>query len=446
MESLIRTATHYYPRKEISAMNAFYGGPPPTCAATGTRDATIQYCHQMPLSFNPDRLDMMLARKLRVPRNEAHAGELRENVIPLISTLHLRSDALIPTSTLFPCEEDLIRAVSYEREVKALRLQWVRSGRGDPGRPNYAVGYPSVDAIDAVSPRPGHMSPWGPILPHRLHSRGDFAIIRYQSNADGSKTPQLYSTHSMPGKPDSINRFPIIPTLLSLPFSVLHGTARLQGLFPKTIYQNHLIEIANELMLLWSWDPELEEFPNGIAIMAVDDTPCWPPPLYDPSRTGTTYLQTPSFIIPPPAASTSTMTLDNDQVLVSSLLPNVQYTEGKLVAVEPVALPSAKISDASISWPSEPESEILDLDAGNESDDESADEERSQPTLLSREEVSSWVAHSKEFQPEEWALLAKTPFEHGLHGGASANDVLMQHGAINLWDYARFHDLAVFSR
>jgi hypothetical protein len=140
------------------------------------------------------------------------------------------------------------------------------------------------------------------------------------------------------------------------------------------------------------------------------------------------------------------MTLDNGQVFVSSLPPDVQYPEGRLVAVEPLALSSAKISVASISWPSEPESDILDLDAGNESDDESADEERSQPTLLSREDVSSWVAHSEEFQLEEWAPLSKTPFEHGLHGGASANDVLMQHGAINLWDYTRFHDLAVFSR
>ncbi|KAJ7709650.1 hypothetical protein B0H17DRAFT_232018 [Mycena rosella] len=410
-ESLVRTATHYYPRPEICAMYAVYGGPPPTCAVTGASDATVPYSHQMPVgtSSSTERLNVMLERKLRIPRNEAHAGELRENIFPLISTVHQRADALLPTSTLFPCKKDLIKALAYEREVKALRLQWARSGRGDPGRPAYAVGYPLVDDSNAASPRPDHMSAWGPILSHRLHSTGKFAAIRY---SDGSQIPQMYQAASMPGDPDATDRFPIIKTLLSIPFSVLHNTSRLQSLFPKTLYQHALIEIANELIYLWSWDPDSTEFPDGIAVTT--DTPSWPPPIYHQSRTGTTYLPSSSYIIPPPAASTPTTTLANGQVWVSSLPPTIEYSDGQLVAAPPPSFDSrsAKFSMAFFSCPSEVETDLLDFDMV----DESTDEERSQPTSLSYEEVSRWVCHSEEFQPEEWAPLAKTPFEPGLHG------------------------------
>ncbi|KAJ7204591.1 hypothetical protein C8J57DRAFT_1485394 [Mycena rebaudengoi] len=301
-ESLVQTATHtVYPMKEVLAMYDFHGGPPLTCAATGSCGADIHFSHQMPLSSNKEqRLNVMLARKLRVPRNEAHAGELRENVIPcrlrtsyvLVSIqLHDQINALIPTSALFPCEEDLIRAVAYEREVKALRLEWVRNGRGDPGRPDYVVGYPLVDVDDAS----------GPVLPHRLHSSGEtgeFAVVRY-SRQGNITTYQTYDVATMPGEPGAADRYPVIRTLLSIPFSVLHNTPRLQSLFPRTPYQRVLLALANELISLWSWDPAPGDFPGGIAVEAVG-VPSWPPPIYDQSRAGTTYLPPPSFIVPPP--------------------------------------------------------------------------------------------------------------------------------------------------
>ncbi|KAJ7280419.1 hypothetical protein C8J57DRAFT_125265 [Mycena rebaudengoi] len=235
----------------------------------------------------PFQLDVMLARKLHVPRNEAHAGELRENVIPCrYHSFHCGEQ----TENLL-CTKDLIRAVAYEREVKALRLEWVRNGRGDPGRPDYVVGYPLVDVDDAS----------GPVLPHRLHSSGEtgeFAIVRY-SRQGNITTYQTYDVATMPGEPGAADRYPVIRTLLSIPFSVLHNTPRLQSLFPRTPYQRVLLALANELISLWSWDPAPGDFPGGIAVETVG-VPSWPLPIYGQSRAGTTYLPPPSFIVPPP--------------------------------------------------------------------------------------------------------------------------------------------------
>ncbi|KAJ6571762.1 hypothetical protein B0H19DRAFT_1131061 [Mycena capillaripes] len=79
--SVVRTTTHSYPKREVQAMYRLYGGPPSTCAVTGISEASVQFWHQMPLTFDTERLDTMLSLKLREPRNEGHAGELRENVV-----------------------------------------------------------------------------------------------------------------------------------------------------------------------------------------------------------------------------------------------------------------------------------------------------------------------------------------------------------------------------
>ncbi|KAJ6593183.1 hypothetical protein B0H19DRAFT_13683 [Mycena capillaripes] len=216
----VQTATHHYSAGEVAAMNGFYGYGHWTCAATRATGVSVPLAHQLPLdpasSCSKERLNWMLERKLLDPRNQAHAGEMRENVIPLFIEIKLRADAAIPCATLFPCEENLLRTLAFEREVKNIRLRWAQSGLGDPGRPDYAIGYPVLGDPTGLP----HMSVWGPILPHRLHARKYWHVIRYSD----SRNSTLFSSADIPGVPGAAQRFPTISTLLSIPFSLLHNT------------------------------------------------------------------------------------------------------------------------------------------------------------------------------------------------------------------------------
>ncbi|KAJ6498300.1 hypothetical protein DFH09DRAFT_1204064 [Mycena vulgaris] len=422
---------------EVSAMSGFYGGPMMTCAITRSSDCTVQYAYLMDaaLSSSQSRLAYMLSRNLRVPRNEAHAGELRENVVPLVSAIHGRIDAGIPTGTLFPCEADL---------VKAIRLHSIEAGCGDPGRPAYDVGYPVLPRVS-----PPDMSEWGPILRHRLHMRGRLDLPRY-TTVDSAA--EFWSTAEMPGVPGA-RRFPVVDTLLSIPFSILHNAPRLAALHPMTEYQVKLLAIATEIMFLWDWDPEPGDYLNSIVFRATS-TPAWPPPVNDSSRTGTiSGLISPSINLCPPASNPIFMPfneLANGQVLISAV--PVEYSkEGGLVAVAPASFNNAarpfkiqsSVASGSSSWPSEPETEIFDLDF----DVESCDEETHPPTSLSHEAVSLWVDDTAGAgcETEEPTPLEKTPFCPGLHGGARGNDTLMRTGALSPREYVRYYDLSAFS-
>jgi hypothetical protein len=87
-----------------------------------------------------------------------------------------------------------------------------------------------------------------PLTEHRWHSRGSAVV-----NLDEERK---YYARDCPGvDPPSNNAFPIIRTLLSIPFSLLHTVPRLSAIVPPSRYQHELIAMGEEILFLWSWDP-----------------------------------------------------------------------------------------------------------------------------------------------------------------------------------------------
>lgn len=76
-----------------------------------------------------------------------------------------------------------------------------------------------------------------------------------------------YSPESCPGvgtcTPEE--QFPIIQTLLSIPFSVLHTVPRLAAFTRCSSYQRRVLEMGQHIMDLWSWDPPSSSNPISVA-------------------------------------------------------------------------------------------------------------------------------------------------------------------------------------
>jgi hypothetical protein len=103
----------------------------------------------------------MLDRNLREDPYPAHAAaKVRENMVPCMlflelfqptscetdvlkvrSDIHDSMDATPTLYTLFLHEDFIARTLSYERDLKAYRLNEIEAGRGDPGRPAYSKVY-----------------------------------------------------------------------------------------------------------------------------------------------------------------------------------------------------------------------------------------------------------------------------------------------------------------
>ncbi|KAJ7902365.1 hypothetical protein B0H13DRAFT_2026560 [Mycena leptocephala] len=264
---------------EYQALLHFYGAGVKTCAVT-RRTNEVELSPQLPYcSASPERLQWMLSRKLREDRytDPEHACAIRENVIPLAVELHNAMKNRLPSAILIVHEDILARTYAYELEVKVLRKQWIKDGKGDPGRPPYAHGYPTLSAAQldpegtlSVREQP---NAWGPVTQHRLH------LSQHLFQACIHRNP-LYSLVSqlIPGDRDVATGVPkkpsdllTIDTLLSIPFC--HP-------------QHPPIDIllSNEIQFLWSWDPA-----PASDVFASSETPEWPVPIFHPSRHATTF-------------------------------------------------------------------------------------------------------------------------------------------------------------
>ncbi|KAJ7245007.1 hypothetical protein B0H12DRAFT_1073587 [Mycena haematopus] len=271
----VRTST---PQRETNAILSFYNQ---RCAAT-QQQCVVDRSHQMDATLASSRLQWMANRNLRQLRNEKHAGELRENLAPsrrtpltsvVATQIHHGLDRGL--CTLFPHEDILARVLEFEREVREIRVNMVKSGQGDPGRPPYAVGYPPQETGN------GSPDPWGPVLPHRFYSVIPDSLIH---QGEG----EIYRSDACPGDPDSPRRFPVFNTLLSIPFSVLHGAPRLSAIFPTSSFQAQVSRMASEIVELWSWDPIARDFPDN-KITAATILVQWPPAVHHASRQSTTF-------------------------------------------------------------------------------------------------------------------------------------------------------------
>lgn len=89
---------------------------------------------------------------------------------------------------------------------------------------------------------------------HRYHVLDNFqAFLRFNDDVDA----KTYTHADCPGicNPASQRNFPIIDTLLSIPFSLLHTMPRLASMFPISPYQQKLLQHGSEIIKLWWWDP-----------------------------------------------------------------------------------------------------------------------------------------------------------------------------------------------
>ncbi|KAJ7755435.1 hypothetical protein B0H16DRAFT_1540418 [Mycena metata] len=253
MSASVRTKIHSYPAAELAAMETFYRGK--RCIYT-LSDASVQWSHQLDaaIASSNRRLDWMLARNLRDNRNPAHAAELRENITPVDCSLHGRTDLGLPTLTLFPNEDILARTFEFELEVARTRQSEVDAGNKDPGRPPYVLGYGGTAVVECRAHMPQNLD-------------FSYGITRYESPTNIS----IYLPNSCPGIGTSETPFPAMPTLLSIPFAVLHQLPRLQSMLPRSPYQNTLLRLATEITRLWSWDPVVPRKADGTVVTAADN-------------------------------------------------------------------------------------------------------------------------------------------------------------------------------
>jgi len=183
-----------------------------------------------------------------------------------------------PRVTLFLHEDILARTLAYERELCSWRTAEAEAGRGDPGRPPYEEVFGGTQ-----------------VTPHRYHAAENLAaFIR-----EGPHGHHIYYPQDCPGIDNgaSHHHFPVIDTLLSIPFSLLHNLPRLVAMIPLTIYQQKLVTMGTEILMRWWWDPPSDSIEKSKKIHLHDSTrSAKPPPIHHHSRSGTTFLNTPFMV------------------------------------------------------------------------------------------------------------------------------------------------------
>ncbi|KAJ7130260.1 hypothetical protein C8R44DRAFT_978392 [Mycena epipterygia] len=257
----IHTSRHSYPVQEIRAMENFYGGK--RCCITKSINS-VEWSHQLNAAAISSKLQWMLERNLRENRHPTHGAEVRENLVPLSVTYHKMVDKGATGLTLFPHEDVVAKTLEYELDVREWRLNEVNAGRGDPGRPSYISGYPA-GSLSKTDPA------IGPVLPCRLHMSArspNPELILVQGTP-----PKIYPPDQCPGY-GADDQFPIINTLLSIPFAILHQTPRLSALMPIDQYQAQMVNMATEIMFLYGWDPVVAAPISPSAVSVRAPPPC----------------------------------------------------------------------------------------------------------------------------------------------------------------------------
>ena len=89
------------------------------------------------------------------------------------------------------------------------------------------------------------------VTDHRYHAASDLdSFLRKERNAN-----YRYDSIDCPGIGTSRWEFPVIKTLLSIPFSLLYNLPRLAGLVPLSTYQQRLVTMGSDIIRLWWWEP-----------------------------------------------------------------------------------------------------------------------------------------------------------------------------------------------
>ncbi|KAE9403770.1 hypothetical protein BT96DRAFT_1016803 [Gymnopus androsaceus JB14] len=292
----------HYPQAELRIIRAYH--PPPICPINNNY-ASVHNCHMVAVadaerviremdSFN------LLQHRIKGGGISPTLGNMRENIIPLGSDYngHMEHGVF----SLFLHEDVLARVYQYEMDVMMYRQARLKLGLGDPGRPPYEEAYPIV--TDMLKP--------GPFTDHRIHAT--FPIVRIN---DG-RIPLIYDEHQMPGF-GHINAFPVLKTMLSIPFSILGNIHRLVRMVSRAgnLYHQDVLGLAQSIIAMWFWrKDDGYRFPDATftsVVLAHASQGQWPLRYDDPSRAHVTFahyrgeqFSVPRLMVPSPSSIPST--------------------------------------------------------------------------------------------------------------------------------------------
>ncbi|KAF8333696.1 hypothetical protein F5887DRAFT_1259663 [Amanita rubescens] len=463
----VRTITHVYPQSELDAMTNFYDGK--RCVITLVLEG-VEWSHTLDATLHPSnrRLSQMLTRKLRQDRHPRHAAEVQENIVPrqVTPNHHKAVDEWPPRATLFLHEDVLARTLAYEQDLHQWRIAELEAGRSDPGRPTYEEASSRLHSFGAFGGTQSTL--------HRYHVADNFPTFIRDA---GNDHIHIYFHRDCPGidNPTSQTAFPIINTLLSIPFSLLHNLPRLAGIVPISFYQQQLITMGSEIVSLWWWDPPPDLIKKSEEIRLqknaanqYDSTRgAKPYPINHQSRDGTTFLtKQPIITYGTPTTHSSnrnrnqdapTFELPSGQILLGTtpsfsrdgdeLLLTPGYSD-RLAETGDVQHADKEIVTDAMSLPVTCEAwDVQTIEGTETSDDIDAmeDVEEKPPTGPSSSDILSWYEQVAESAPEPLPLIPGS-FERGDIGGMSINDFLMIKGLIDPPVYVQFLDLSSFSR
>lgn len=315
------------------------------------------------------------------------------------------------------------------------------------------------------------------VTQHRFHCNN--ATDPFPSVMDYDSTHPIYQFYysiDCPGvdNPDSRTPLPVIDTLLSIPFSLLHNLPRLCAMVPITRYQRQLITLGTQIIHLWYWDPPPHMIARSVAIRTENqqqnDVPNSKPyPIQHPSR-NFNYIdddiisdaeQFPSFGTLTPCSIRDKHTIKRSVgpifLSIPTFAPGTDENHEMQVTVtdeislmvtdvlfdgEDNGLTNHGALMADITGSPVTSSETEDLDNSGISGNVKAVEDKSP---LEDIDIVSWYQKVVDSEPEPASLgLIPTPFKRGLIGSMSVNDILMARGLISPTVYIQFIDLSSF--
>jgi hypothetical protein len=290
---------------------------------------------------------------------------------------------------------------------------------------------------------------------HRWHSRASYP-------SSYTREGTIFYSRDCPGiRPPSDNPFPIIRTLLSIPFSLLHTLPRLTAIVPRSQYQHELIVMGEEIIYLWSWHPSPEQpivqgnvhrMPQPIPIRDRQDT------TFDTMRphstfglaTGAHHVDHRAGLIP----DRTTFELAPGKVLVN-VTPRLTWVSGAGLQLsdgdeEQLDMNSkdADLIHENIATYLEGFAETISV-LSSESHEWQDTEEKTHSQCWSPSEIMDWsnmITDDNEETSTKVPPLASTSFEKGIMGGMSTNDVLMMKGLIDPGLYVQYMHLELFSQ
>jgi hypothetical protein len=231
---------------------------------------------------------------------------------------------------------------------------------------------------------------------------------------------------------------------------------------PQSEHHVDLVTMAYRVFFLWSWDPSPEELNQSQTIAAATGGAGrhrpQPKPVHHTTRQNTTFIS----MLPqaaPGSTSTSltthrlapdksTFELPSGEILFRTS-PFVSWEGGdglKFTASNNLQPETNSIKLDPLHWAVEEDLGLI-YEPNSRSSDAQEDVDGKPLEVMSTADVLAWLrrADDDEETIQQPSPLAPTPFERGVIGGRSTNDVLMIKGLIDPGVYLQYMDLSSFS-